>query len=167
MHVAVWGASSPDVGQLLRLNHRVRWVGTAARRTDQELPGRQWRWRRDDLRGVHLIHFSSASGEREGRCRLLRRWGEREEEGGRGGVGGVIEADPAEGEARQEDEREEYPAEGPHRCRQPRRGCRKGMEWARVSGGENFGGVWFGSGLAIGLLRGEGPEGGFWNRSTT
>lgn len=122
-------ASSPDAGSYIRVLYSVRRHRPAARRPDQELPERRL-LRGDDLRGARLVPSPPAGGEREGRRRLLRRQGEREEEGGRGGGGVVLEAGPAEGEARQEDEREEDPAERPHRRRrrQPRGGVREGME---------------------------------------
>jgi hypothetical protein len=123
---------------------------TCRLRPDKELPealllGPHWgddlggaHPRRDDLRGARSrrpIILRSASGEREaGRGSGKRGWREREERGA-----AVVHA---EGEPREEDERDEDPAERPHQL--------LGMpELVRRGGGVR---IWSELGLRRGLL---------------
>jgi hypothetical protein len=116
---------------------------TCRLRPDKELPealllGPHWgddlggaHPRRDDLRGARSrrpIILRSASGEREaGRGSGKRGWREREERGA-----AVVHA---EGEPREEDERDEDPAERPHQL--------LGMpELVRRGGGPDLVGAW-------------------------
>ena len=118
---------SPGFGFRLAANQVSRLVARRLR-PDKELPealllGPRWgddlggaRPHRDDLRGArsrrrrHIVLRSGSSGEREAGAGSGKRGGRAREERGAAVV-------HAEGEPREEDERDEDPAERPHRLR--------------------------------------------------